>query len=45
MRIDYWRAKAYFHVGDYKSALHHADAQIASLAKKYTELEKEFGSK
>ena len=38
MRLNYWRAKAYYHMGDYKQSLDLFDTQVNNFMEKYPEL-------
>jgi hypothetical protein len=38
MRADYWEAKAYYNLGDYKKSIELAEIQVKSMISKYPDL-------
>jgi hypothetical protein len=38
MRANYWEAKAYYNMGDYKTSIELADVQVKSMVAKYPDL-------
>ena len=44
MRLDYWIAKGFYNIGDYKTSLELADKHVDLFLEKYSDLSKEFSS-
>jgi predicted ribonuclease toxin of YeeF-YezG toxin-antitoxin module len=44
MKLEYWVAKGFYNIGDYKASLDLANKKVDILLEKYKDLDKEFTS-